>query len=205
MSLLKTLLPLLLLTVLVSGQVKFTGRCPQPPVMTDFIRFRSDYLHRWYVQAEYPIQSLPDVICKRVDYETHTEDGGFHFVEQGYIRKPDEGDVYYFLIGDLVPVFNSTEARFTKHYDGTQSLAEGRLSGYKILRAEWDFSIVWDCKDMSDGNNVQEMFILTKEKYPGEELMEKIISMVVTNFTLDAQNLQQVEQPTDETKSACTM
>ena len=203
MSLLKTLLPLLLLTVLASGQVKFPGPCPRPPVMTDFIR--SKYLHRWYVQAEYPIQSLPDVICKLVDYKNHAEDGGFDFFEQGYIRKPAEGDIYYFLSGELVPVPNSTEARFTRHYDGTHPLSKGRLSGYKILRAEWDFSIVWDCKDMSDGYNVQEMFILTTEKYPGPILMEKFLSVVVTDLKLDAQNLQQVEQPTDENKVACNM
>ena len=203
MSLLKTLLPLLLLTVLASGQVKFPGRCPQPPVMTDFIR--SKYLHRWYVQAEYPIQSLPDVICRLVDYDTPTKDGGFDFFEQGYIRKLGKEDTFYSLSGELVPVPNSTEACFTKHYDGTPPLSKGRLSGYKILRAELNFSIEWDCKDVSNGSNVQEMFILTKEKYPGEELMEKIISMVVTNFTLDEQNLRRVKQPTDEDKVACDM
>ena len=127
LSLLKTVLPLLLLTVLTSGQVQFKGRCPQPTVMQGFDDSKADgYKGKWYYYQQYPVKNRQDGMCKRVEYwkltsvdkYDTTRGPGFGYLENGYWKGG-----FYALTGKIVPVSKNSEARFNDRFPGRALLS----------------------------------------------------------------------------------
>ena len=170
-ALLKTLLPLLLLVVLTDGQAMFNGTCPERQAMEDFEL--KPLMGKWYENSAYPDA---DSIVRCATY-TFSSDG----------------DDRFRVLGDAVLV--SSSERFTKpadfQFENSQSVAEFKVTytnstsnhqlRVKILYTDYNSTcFIWSCTDEMIDNrkvNVQVLFILTRDSFPGTALENRNVKM----------------------------
>ena len=163
MSLLKTLLPLLLLVVLTDGEATFEGACPQIDGVGNFDQPR--FLKRtiWYVQKSYKEPG-----ARKSDYMLfYPHDNGTIYFIHGFYSTTDDRRRY--STATLSPVAATGKANFIeKHIDipGTYLI--------KIIGTDYeDHAMLWMC-DQSNQSNKQSLDIITKLKFPSEITLTKM-------------------------------
>ena len=169
-TLLKRLLPLLLLAVLTDGQAMFYGTCPQRQAMANFQL--SMLQGQWYEQLSYPDVTL-NTTCTEVWYSPDGVDGlkvfseyvlidnGTRFTMQGRYRLGKNKSVAEFTMPPLSP--------------------SGSPITIKFLHIDNSSCFLWTCCDVKVTSqltvNLQIVYVMTRDKSPSAAIMNSNYKM----------------------------
>ena len=196
MSLPKTLLPLPLLALLASGQVRFDGTCPQIDSVPDFNQ--SQFLKRWYQYATYEHEDYRSSYkCTFVKY--YENEDGLILFKTGYEHISQDKGIYYHR-GNLRPAFMGDHADFEARFLDTTPPRH-----FKIIDVNYtSHALLWDCHNdtfhdiitketTNETTNFQALWILTTVRVPSNEV-DKIIAERMTTLGLSTRFLRKTDQ-----------
>ena len=164
-TLLKRLLPLLLLAVLTDGQAMFYGTCPQRQAMANFQLSMLE--GQWYEQLSYPDVTL-NTTCTEVWYSPEGVDGLKVFSE-------------YVLIGNGTRFTMKGKYRLGKNRSVADFTIPGSLITLKFLHIDNSSCFLWTCCDVKVTNqltvNLQIVYVMTRDKSPSAAIMNSNYKM----------------------------
>ena len=171
-TLLKRLLPLLLLAVLTAGQAMFNGTCPQRQAMANFQLSMLD--GQWYEQFSYPGVTL-NTTCTKMRFSPEGVDGLKLFIEFVVIangtRITDKGKI---RLGK-----NQTVAEFTITEPALSP--SGTPITIKFLHIDNSSCFLWTCCDVKVTSqltvNLQIVYVMTRDKSPSAAIMNSNYKM----------------------------
>ena len=194
MPLPQTLLPLLLLAALASGQVTFSGHCPHFRFTRgfDLRQWKGD----WIEQFRYPIPSKNGQTCNKIRYKDKVL-GTIKFVEKYH----NGSKVTRKTRGKLIHVSSASRdqgmAAFRTQYRG--SPIPGPEPDFIILKTDHvSRTIAWSCRDSTPTGsatitNEQHLFIMTKKRTETEEFLNTLKTNV-DGMGLSSKELLRVNQ-----------
>ena len=190
MSLLKTLLPPLLLAVLTDGQVHFPGKCPDRAAVSQFDLdvFKNGwfYYKRWQSQTV----KMPDISCTMVFFK---REGTTSFKLTEYLWGVARIGARGTYVPSKVQGKPASDARFTRLDDGENTSPPF----YNILSiqstASYSYAIIWWCEEDGAGGNRQGLIVLTRKKSPGKQA-DATIMQDMERLNLNKTYLRKVNQ-----------
>ena len=187
MSLLKPLLPLLLLAVLAGGQEKFRGECPAVQALQNFNQSR--ILGTWYEQASYKAAGFKLFIkCSRLTYSDAGNDT-LRFITR-YVLTTNGAKTNITL--EATPLVGPSVANFSVNFNGIPISQR-----FSFIDTDYDnHAILWDCFGEGAGetaNNTQTLSVWTRNRSI-TALQESDLVDRVESFGLDATRLLKTDQ-----------
>ena len=174
----KTLLPLLLQTILVGGQVKFRFYCPKPQAMEDFDLSR--FMGHWNVTMKYNVRSLHSLTCEYwvLDLFRNSE---FYISEYGIIKSNKSsrmGDVSHsryravpFQPKDKPVSKTSFQLKMPTEYGELDDFPDYPEPDFTVLDSDYTgYAIIWACRQLDETFHERELYVLTR----GEDVSQKI-------------------------------
>ena len=186
MSLLKTLLPLLLLAVLTDGQATFDGKCPVLAAMINF--WPEFYEGTWYVFRMYINKDLKEQDLRCITHEYTRKGNGLEFT-QSALRSP--GNIKEVQTKTLVRT--SSTNRLASYRTIINAKLVNNYVDYNVVATNYDsYAIVWACvtidwtapfRRMFPNShytpgvvNKRTLYILTRDKIPSKKTKQLIKS-----------------------------
>ena len=189
MSLLKTLLPPLLLAVLTDGQVHFPGKCPVRAAVSPFDL--DGFKNGWFYYKRWQTVGMPDISCTMVFFSKREDGVSFNLAE--YLWAKGLAGARGTYVPSKIQGRPSSDARFIRLHDGENTSPPF----YNILSiqhtASYSYAIIWWCEeDGSDGNR-QGLIVITRRKSPGNQA-DATIMQDMERLNLNKTYLRKVNQ-----------
>ncbi|XP_046992006.1 apolipoprotein D-like [Schistocerca americana] len=166
------------------AQIGSTGPCPNVTLVSNFDA--AAYLGKWYEQYRFFAIFEGDGECVTA---TYTDNGDGTVGVENAMIDPETGDPEI-INGQASVDGNTTEGRLVVIFPQTGSFE----APYWILDTDYgNYSVVWSCIDIGGAANMQFSWLLTREKFPTDELIQNMFSVMTTNG-LDTERLRKTNQ-----------